>query len=144
MTGINLVEAEEMLQWGGPGYDPALTKESKQETSRYTAQFQFDYTRNNIDTSIVQIFVDSKKSVDEVGEIDLVTPEGRVVKSKICSKAMRHLTAPWICSFQTSNLKDLVGVGKIITFNRSKITILEDKIDFNELQNFLNQNKDKQ
>ncbi len=101
---VILFASQEEFQWGGPGYDPDLKENKDYKSSRYTARFMYNYNENHFDESVFEVLVDAKETVREVGQIDLMTSNGDVVSSKTCWKAMRHITAPWACSFQKSDL----------------------------------------
>ncbi len=131
-----LFASQKELQWGGLGYDPTLKENKDYKYSRYTARVKYNYNQNYFDESIIEILVDARETVGEVGRIDLMTSKGDVVSSKACWKAMKHITAPWVCSFEKSELENLSGIGQIKTFNKSERILLEEKVDFEALKEF--------
>ena len=128
--------SQKEFQWGGTGYDPALKQYKEYNFSRYTCRFHYN------DETIVDILVDSKETVKEVGQMNLMTADGVSVSSQSCGKATRHITAPWACSFHETDLESLTGIGKIKTADGSQRIILEDTIDFDALKNFIKQKHD--
>jgi len=116
------------FRWGGPGYDPAL---KGRDFSRFTARLHFK------NKTIIDIMVDHKKTVGEVGRIDLISAEGAQISSEYCWKAMKHIQAPWACSFQKGEINEKRGVGRIKVFNRSNELLIEDAIDFDAINNQL-------
>jgi len=115
------------LRWGGQGYDSALKGNN---SSRFAACPHFK------DVKLIDILVDSKETVKEVGQINLVSDNGIAVSSNVCWRAMRHVTAPWACSFQKEDLIKLTERGKIEVMDRAGNVIIEDKVDFKALNNF--------
>lgn len=124
-----LFASESELRWGGRGYDPELKKENY--SSRFIVRPHFK------DAGLIDMAVDSKETVKETGQIDLVSGDGIVVSSSQCFKAMHHISAPWACSFKKEDLPELAGQGKIRVKDKSGRIILEDKIDFEALNNFI-------
>lgn len=103
--------SQQETRWGGPGYDPALKGEA---SSRFTIRPQF----NNID--VLDILVDTKETVQEVGHMDLIGPSGVQLTSQYCHKAMKHITAPWACGFTKDEMQRQSGEGEIKIFDRFK------------------------
>ena len=123
-TGSTLLFAMNEFEWGGPGYDPAL-----KNSSRFSARHDVYHKNENL----VEILVDSQKTVEEVGEIRLVSSNGQEASSAQCGKAMKHITAPWACSFRIDDIKRLAGQGKIIVKNRHGDTLISDSVDLDNL-----------
>lgn len=123
-----LYASQNELRWGGRGYDPSFKKDA---SSRFVAR------PNCCDPKLIDIWVDSKETVNEVGEMHLLSKTGLDVSSTQCGKAMRHEEAPWLCSFKREDLQNLSGEGKIKIMDRSKRMILEDDIDCESLKNYI-------
>ncbi|MBP9854928.1 MAG: hypothetical protein KBD53_08685 [Candidatus Omnitrophica bacterium] len=119
------------LKWGGDGFDPALKEYSEYSFTKYTARFQYG------DESLVEIVVDAEETVSDVGSMTLVSSENTSLSSQYCSKAMRHVSAPWACIFSKKDLENLRGKGKMIIIDSAQNQILEDTIDFDALRNFI-------
>lgn len=123
-----LCASQNELRWGGRGYDPSFKKDA---SSRFVAR------PNCCDLKLIDIWVDSKKTVNEVGKMHLLPKTGLGVSSTQCWKAMRHEQAPWACSFNKDELRDLKGEGKIQIMDRSNRMILEDDIDYESLKDYI-------
>lgn len=123
-----LYASQNELRWGGRGYDPSFKKDA---SSRFVAR------PNCCDLKLIDIWVDSKETVNEVGEMHLVSETGLDVSSTQCGKAMKHIEAPWACSFKKEDLQNLSGKGKIKIMDRSKRMILEDDIDYESLKHYI-------
>ena len=118
-----LLVAMEKLKWGGPGFDPLF-----KNSSRFNAQPCIYSIQKRL-----SIWVDSKETVKEVGQMQLISSDKREVSSIKCWKALRHKTAPWACSFNIEKVKQLSGEGKIRVKNRSGKVLLEDDVDLKKL-----------
>jgi hypothetical protein len=125
--GPTLLFAMDELKWGGPGYDPSL-----EDSSLFIARSN----ANNNDANTIEIWVDSQETVNEVGLIQLIYSDGQKISSAQCWKAMRHITAPWACSFHTKAVKQLKGEGKITVKNRSGDILIEHDVDLEKLSSF--------
>lgn len=131
---FTLFAAEYKLKWGGKGYDPHLKGEN---SSRFVARANFN------DATMVDIWVDAKETVKDVGQIKLITEDGKEVSSGSCFQAMRHFTAPWACSFKETDLEELSGKGKLEVMNKTGVKILEASIDCEALKSFTQKAKEK-
>ena len=118
-----LLVAMERLKWGGPGYDPSL-----KNSSRFSAQPCIYSVKRRL-----SIWVDSKETVKEVGQIQLISSGRQDVSSIKCWKALGYKTAPWACSFNIENVKQLSGEGVIRVKNISGEVLLEDDVDLKKL-----------
>lgn len=116
--------SESEVRWGGPGYDPALKGKN---SSRFTARPHFK------DGTAIDILVDDKRTVRDVGRINLISSDGIQESSELCSKAMHHIEAPWACGFYKAEIQEMRGSGTIKVFNRSNELLLEDVIDFDAM-----------
>ncbi len=125
--GSTLLLAIDELRWGGSGYDSAL-----ENSSRFIALLDI----YNKDEEMIEVWVDSQETVKEVGLMQLITSDGQEISSVQCRKAMRHITAPWACSFHIDDIKQLSGQGKIIVKNRSGDTLIKDGVDLDKLSSF--------
>lgn len=123
-----LCASQDEFRWGGRGYDPTFKKDA---SSRFVAR------PNCCDLKLIDIWVDSKETVNEVGEMHLVSETGLDVSSTTCWKAMKHTEAPWACSFKKEDLQNLSAEGKIKIMDRSKRMILEGDIDCGSLKNYI-------
>lgn len=119
--------AMEELRWGGPGHDPAL------KTSHRFVARRGGHARA---TATLEIRVDSRETVHEVGRMRLITADRQELSSIRCWKAMRHISAPWACSFQLEPIKQFSGRGRIIVTDRSGDRLMEDTIDLDRLSGF--------
>lgn len=133
-AGLVLVEAAILLaanpyQWGGRGYDPALKKRG---SSRYSIHESYGTAK-----STIEILVDARETVKEVGQMRLKMSDGQEVVSTECWKAMKHLDAPWACTFERSGIKLFSGQGRMIIENRAGDLLIEDVIDFDRLNAFI-------
>lgn len=113
--------SQEDSKWGGPGYDPAL---KKRNSHRFLAQEHF---KND---TMIDIWVDSKETVKEVGRMDLISSDKTKLSSNRCYKAMRHITAPWSCAFQKNKFQEISGEGTIHVFDRSNKLLIKNSINF--------------
>lgn len=133
LMGPTLLLAMNELKWGGPGYDPTL-----KNSSRFIA-------RPNIynDENTIEIWVDSQETVKEVGQMRLLSSDGQEISSLQCWKAMKHITAPWACSYYNRDVGQLSGQGKIMVENRSRDILIEDVVNLDNLSSFATKNKKK-
>ncbi len=92
--------------------------------------------------SLISGWIREKRS--EVGQMTLLADKEAAISSQSCWKAMKHITAPWACSFQKSNLESLTGTGKIQTSDKSGHLLLEHAIHFDPLGNFIKKNSENQ
>lgn len=108
--------------WGEKGYDGS-------------ARYRLMYSRYK--EGYLELWVDAKETVDEVGEIRLVFSNGKSISSTACWKAQRHEKAPWACQFPQEQLK-LIGPekGKIQCLDRSGKVLLEETFDFESFGDF--------
>ena len=120
-----LLAAEHVYRWGGPGFDPALKKVVS--SSRFSAMLNLTNDR------LIDISVDSPEVQKGIGQLVLTDQHGKTIVSKDCHKAMRHVTAPVICSFEVDQLNRLGGQGYIVIMNESGQVVLRGDIDFNAL-----------
>lgn len=126
LTGTLALSLQNLFTWGGPGYDPALKK-----------SFRYSLRPHDNDDALMDIWVDAKETTEEVAEIRLIPANGEAVSSKTCWAAMRHITSPWACSFQKSEVQKLTGTGNIETYDHSQRMLLKDEIDFDALDKFI-------
>lgn len=108
------------VKWGGPGYDPALKK---------SGSALFRIMASTFKAGAAEIWVDSAKTVEEVGSIELLSPQDSV-SSENCWKAMKHINAPWACEFPLKRLAGLTGRGSIVVKDRSGKLLLSEDVDF--------------
>ena len=124
IASSSLVWGLRELRWGGPGYDPAL-----KNSSRFMARRNIDMDKNT-----TEIWVDSKETVNEVGQMRLTSSDGKEMSSLQCWKAMRHIMAPWACSFRNEEIKQLSGLGKITVENSARQIIIIEVVNLDELR----------
>ena len=115
-----LFAATPEFQWGGPGYDPILRESKDYTSSRYTVRL------HPSDKEAIDILVDAKETVREVGRMNLIAADKTTVSSETCWRSMRHASAPWACTFKRPDLRDLAGVGEIATLDKAERVILKD------------------
>ncbi len=121
--------------WGGPGYDPELKRpdDPPSQSSKFRAR------RSLYQQGIIEILIDSEKTVKKVVSMSLLEePEKKAVSSEYCSKAMRHITAPWACAFRETQIGTLSGKGQIRVLGESGELLLEDTVDLNSLNSLKN------
>ncbi|MCD4780948.1 MAG: hypothetical protein K8S27_10435 [Candidatus Omnitrophica bacterium] len=116
--------SQQEFKWGGHGYDPALKGKN---SSRFAARPHFK------DETVIDIVVNDKKTVREVGGIDLISSEGVQISSEYCAKTMRHIEAPWACGFNKAKIQKMNGSGTMKVFNRSNKLLFKDEIDFDAI-----------
>ena len=79
-----LFAATPEFQWGGPGYDPILRESKDYTSSRYTVRL------HPSDKEAIDILVDAKETVREVGRMNLIAAD----KTTVSSLAL-HLKNLW-------------------------------------------------
>jgi hypothetical protein len=112
------------FRWGGKGHDAAL---KGKYSSRFTVKSHYK------DDTIIDILVDDKWTVGEVGQMDLVLSDNTKISSNQCGKAMRHISAPWVCSFSKDNFQKISGKGTIRVYDRSNKLLVQDRIYFDAI-----------
>lgn len=132
LTSSILLASKIDFRWGGSGYDPAL-KGRGRVSSKFMARSHFK------NPELLEIWVDSNKTVKEVGRMILNSGNGTKIPSQICWKAMMHLNAPWACCFQKEDIRNLAGIGKVEVLDRTDNILLSERIDFDKLNNFISQ-----
>jgi hypothetical protein len=127
MLALPALAANDILRWGGPGYDPSFKSPGQISTL-------FSAGRSTYQKGMIELSVDSEKTVKSVGEIALeqLTPKNDL-KSKECWKAMRHKEAPWTCVFPIETLKGLSGKGEISVSDRDGKEVLKSDVDLDAL-----------
>ena len=124
------------FQWGGKGYDPAL--KNRPTSARFAIRPHYDYQTQppGIDATLVEVLVDAAETANEIGAIRLASQEHEA-RLQQCWKAMRHITAPWACTFKRTDIQTLRGTGTIQVVDRSNRTLLEEPADFDAMNAFL-------
>ena len=117
--------AGEDLKWGGKGYDPDL-----EESSRFMARA----SGIRSEQTLIEIWVDAKETVEDVGEIRLISEQGSELSSLECWKAMRHVTSPWACGFVAGQVKAMSGTGRIVVKDHSGMILLEEELNLDDLR----------
>lgn len=118
------------IHWGGPGYDPELKRHPNYPdlSSKFTARHSM-YKKG-----MVEILVDSRETVTRVMRMKLLTVnDQKAIESRYCFKAMRHLSAPWACYFDESEVRKLTGRGRIEVFVDLPKPVLQGLVNFEEL-----------
>ena len=140
LPALALAESQD-FQWGGKGYDPAL--KDRDMSARFTIRPHYDYSRIDpetktgvVDESRLELRVDAEETVNELGSIILLS-EGHELHPEQCWKAMRHITAPWACTFQQGDIRALRGKGTIRILDRSGHALIEAPADYDAMNAFL-------
>jgi hypothetical protein len=77
--------------WGGPGFDRGEAGGKR-----------FEIAVGPPKSGIFELMIDDQAAYPSVGTAVFKTGQKKSVRSQSCSKAMRHVTAPWKCRFSVS------------------------------------------
>jgi hypothetical protein len=110
--GSAVLAGGEVVRWGGPGYDPA--SRGKNYSSLFSAHPDLSVGGK----AHFQLWVDSEKTFQGVGSMVIRQQGHKDVFSSYCSKAQRHIMAPYACRFKKSDFVNRAGIGELIVFGR--------------------------
>jgi len=118
-----------VVRWGGPGYDPA--SRDKNYSSLFSARA--DQASGAV-SSHFQIWVDSDKTSQGVGSMTIRQQGHKDVVSIYCSKAQKHITAPYACRFKKSDFLSRAGIGELIVLDPSGRELLRTFADITRIK----------